>query len=551
MSSRTEESIFFWDLPDLKNLCAVRIVTDSGILHPDIREKQITLCRCLLFLSDHVLSSPLPEDFSQILVITSKTFYKTGKLQSCAEKQQVKIERPERVTPVMLQTCLLYTVTARLAPYWNKAGHLLIQGTDFLTKSGKQDAVEIFISVLDNQLVITVRVHTIRMAPCQLCDFDVGPECFQNPLAWTRKKNCSSNWCYVLPSMKMGQIVYFSREIPPECPLKSYKDFQNYWKTLYGYELPHMSEDEAIYCSVYFKLIGEKLFTYPFICLRSQPIQFYPRADLNRVLNTFVDDLKIKMPHLCGFPVSMNNTPVYPVKELTRPLLQGSNKHLTNLTATVREANPKTSDQSVYSTEMIHNTASVDESLEHCSENLENPTKPDCIKIKNDKKGFDNPSPRPCPFPPLSEKQSCILASLVPGKNKSDSIPKNAEPSQSQVFDSCQLNYTNDIICCISTKRKEDHNVTENVKTFKRHIAALQLHEDHLQEENLVVLPEKSGKNKTENKLDVEQHAKDNKLFKLKNAALQDWLKQHGISARTRDKKEQLVAKIMEFIQQS
>lgn len=33
----------------------------------------------------------------------------------------------------------------------------------------------------------------------------------------------------------------------------------------YGYQLPSVSEDEVIYCSVYFKPIGEKLFTYPLV----------------------------------------------------------------------------------------------------------------------------------------------------------------------------------------------------------------------------------------------------------------------------------------------
>lgn len=30
----------------------------------------------------------------------------------------------------------------------------------------------------------------------------------------------------------------------------------------YGYQLPPLNQDELVYCSVYFKPIGEKLFTY-------------------------------------------------------------------------------------------------------------------------------------------------------------------------------------------------------------------------------------------------------------------------------------------------
>lgn len=31
----------------------------------------------------------------------------------------------------------------------------------------------------------------------------------------------------------------------------------------YGYRLPELAEDEVVYCSVYFRLLGEILFRYP------------------------------------------------------------------------------------------------------------------------------------------------------------------------------------------------------------------------------------------------------------------------------------------------
>ncbi|XP_077126207.1 uncharacterized protein C18orf63 homolog isoform X2 [Ranitomeya variabilis] len=625
-----EESIFFWDLPDLESLCAVKLTMKSEISHSDIRNKQVKLSRCLLLLLDHIVASPIPEEYRHILVIMS-------------------MERPERVTPAMLQSCLFYTITVRLAPYWNKAGHILIQGADFLTKSGKQDAVAISINVLDNQLFITVQVHAIRLPPFQLCDFDVASECFQSSLTWNssfiRKKSGSSNWCYVLPSMKMGRVVHLSHDIPPECPLKSYKDFQNYWKTLYGYELPYMSESDVIYCSVYFKFIRETIFTYPFICLRSQPIQFFPRVDLTRVMNTFVDDLKSKMPHLCGIQVNMTNTPFYPVKELSRPLIQGNN-YLTNLTASMKltmapniseqteitqkeiplkqplacsEKHPPVSQYVQHFTSYkvslgsqcsntyppicsthsgngqkyvpffhgktgrfkqndntkiaegnktnvvsnisdkvnIYNTSNFSvrdvmprkaSLLQICDAKKKTPCNVlhKSIKVKSNKEVFTNTG-LICSSP-FSEKQSCFSVSIEPKKDKFGLNSKNSEPSQSQVFDSCKLNYASDIVANISYKRKEDHSVT---KTSNKHIAASQLKEENIQEENLILPPKKYKTSKTVKKMDVEQQARDNKLFKVNNADLQDWLKQHGISTRTRDKKEQLVAKIMQFIHQS
>ena len=31
----------------------------------------------------------------------------------------------------------------------------------------------------------------------------------------------------------------------------------------YGYRLPELAEEEVVYCSVYFRLVGDRLFTYP------------------------------------------------------------------------------------------------------------------------------------------------------------------------------------------------------------------------------------------------------------------------------------------------
>lgn len=61
---------------------------------------------------------------------------------------------------------------------------------------------------------------------------------------------------------------------------------------------------------------------YPLSCIRSQPIQFFPRVDLEGVLKSFLSDLKSKLPHICGFPIKMTNKPCYYTQELTRPQKQ-------------------------------------------------------------------------------------------------------------------------------------------------------------------------------------------------------------------------------------
>ncbi|XP_029446737.1 uncharacterized protein C18orf63-like [Rhinatrema bivittatum] len=192
------------------------------------------------------------------------------------------------------------------------------------------------LNVSETQLCISLQVYTVRLPPSELGDFDISAGALKN---FKCKKNAvilrhsiSSNWCYVLPSMKMGQIVSISHVIPPDSPFLSYGNFQDHWNNLYGYVLPEDQGEDMIYCSVFFKLIGERLFTYPFSCIRSKPIQFFPRIDLDYVLNAFLSDLKSELPHLCGFPVKMTSKPCYAAKELTRPHTQDIQCRPANLT---------------------------------------------------------------------------------------------------------------------------------------------------------------------------------------------------------------------------
>lgn len=66
------------------------------------------------------------------------------------------------------------------------------------------------------------------------------------------------------------------------------------------------------------------VFRYPLSCIRSQPIQFFPRVDMEGVLKSFLSDLKSKLPHICGFPIKMTTKPCYCTQELSTLHLQVS-----------------------------------------------------------------------------------------------------------------------------------------------------------------------------------------------------------------------------------
>ncbi|XP_047552204.1 uncharacterized protein C18orf63 homolog isoform X2 [Lutra lutra] len=322
MSDSGQQSLFFITSPDLHELCAVRIILSNEVADTEIRSTQMKMCRQLLFLHQDILTSPVPGTLSQIWVVMAITFYKAGKLNACIEKYGAKVEAPQGVIPVILQNCLSYSLTARLAPAWNKTGHLLVQVLD--------------INVSETQVCLSIEAYTIRLPLPELREFGISQSIIKdfdnNKNAVIEGHSILSNWCYVLPSMKRGQIISILHTTPPDCPFHSYEDFQMHWDDLYGYKLPEDCGNTKIYCSIYFKMIGGKIFTYPLSCIRSQPVQFFPRVDLEGVLKSFVSDLKSKLPHICGFPVKMTTKPCYYTQELMKPHVQENKVKAPNLT---------------------------------------------------------------------------------------------------------------------------------------------------------------------------------------------------------------------------
>ncbi|KAM9575764.1 uncharacterized protein C18orf63 homolog isoform 2-T2 [Guaruba guarouba] len=322
MNGARHQPLFFVSLPELQKLCAATVTLSSQIPESETRSTQIKTCRQLLFLHQDILSAPLIGTLNQISIVMLIPFYKSGICQAYIEKQGATLQAPQRVSPAILQACLSYTLTARLAPRWNKAGHFLVQGKDFLSHSGRQNAVVIDLSVSESQLCISVEACSIRLPPPELSDFDISANTLKlfhnNENTVIHQHYILSNWCYVLPSMKMGQIINISHIIPPESPFRSYKELQMHWKNLYGYILPEDLKETKIYFSVYFKPIGERFFTYPLSCIRSQPVQYFPRTNSENVLSSFLSDLKCNLSHLCGIPVRMTSKALYAIQELSR-----------------------------------------------------------------------------------------------------------------------------------------------------------------------------------------------------------------------------------------
>ncbi|XP_076827520.1 uncharacterized protein C18orf63 homolog isoform X2 [Brachyhypopomus gauderio] len=318
MSGQSEQSLFFVTVPDLRKLCGVFLSCqscsdgDEG----EQRNTQVKTCRELLFLYSDIIASPLLDSNGEIIVIMA-------------------LGLPQRVLPGTLQLCLSYSIKARLAPNWNRAGQYLIAGKDFLSDAGKLIGIVLDLSATETQLCVSVEASTVRLPPAVLEDFDVPPlvvKYFLSNKEAVLQNTVQNNWCYVLPSMKKGQIISISRKMPQECPFRSYTELQKHWMSMYGYHLPPLNEDEVVYCSVYFKLLDKKLFTYPLSCIRTQPVQCFPRVDLQGALGSFMSDLRRQFEIICGFPARMTSKPCYHTTKLTRPHSQGSGVLPANLT---------------------------------------------------------------------------------------------------------------------------------------------------------------------------------------------------------------------------
>ncbi|KAK3551962.1 hypothetical protein QTP70_031499 [Hemibagrus guttatus] len=238
MTGYSEQSLFFIPIPDLKKLYSVFLSFRNLSSHADegeLRNRQVKTCREVLRLHSDVIASPVLGRYGGIRVIMAMAFFQEGVIQAYAQSHGLQIGSPERVLPSILQLCLSYSLTARLAPNWNRAGRYLIAGKDFLSVASKRIAVVLELSVNETQLCVSVEASTVRLPPVTLKDFDVPAlviERFLNNREIVFHTKTPNNWCYVLPSMKKGQVISISHRLPPECPFQTYAELGNHWNSM-------------------------------------------------------------------------------------------------------------------------------------------------------------------------------------------------------------------------------------------------------------------------------------------------------------------------------
>ncbi|XP_026056654.1 uncharacterized protein C18orf63 homolog isoform X2 [Carassius auratus] len=578
MSGSGTRSLFFLNLPDLRNLCCVNLFFSNSYDETDLRNKQVKTCRELVLLHSDIVASPVLGHFGGITVIMTIAFYKSGILQAFAQKHGLQLNPSQRVFPAILQTCLSYSVTARLAPKWNKAGQYLIAGNDFLSDSGKHNAVVLELSLTETHLCVSVEANTVRLPPAQIKDFNVPAPVVKNFLHSNDAVldvDMTNNWCHVLPSMKKGQIISISRRIPQQSPFQSYMEFQKHWDNMYGYHLPSVSEEEAVYCSVYFKPIGDKLFTYPLCCIRTQPVQCFPRVDLQGVLGNFISDLQAALESVCGLSVQMTCKPCYYSYELTRPDPQRfgllpANVTTENSSRSVlkqlpsswpRDAAQQRSSQcdSTAKQTQMEKRSSLDSSVgrkDWTSSNLATQSSSSHTNVHFTHIQSQSALPRPklvpvfrnrshsrrvnvtemCAVKQQQEPDGQKLTAVIMPLSSSSKPHCSTPPASSNQF---------------SRPPASERMTLPFSKTNDAIIPKVQM-QPHVMPE----IPSNRGGDMFESKpkrlkqsvQDVEVNATSNQLSKISSATLQTWLKSRGISVRSKDKKEVLVSKVMKCL---
>ncbi|CAM1331858.1 C18orf63 (predicted) [Pycnogonum litorale] len=268
-------------------------------------------CRELIFTEPSILAQPTLDETATVDVIIEKRYSETSIWIDHLSKLKLKVYSvEEEVNRSVYQSCLKYTILAKLAPQWNVVSTYLVQGRDFLSSTSKLNAMHLELMVSDGKIQITLipfRVHLGKMKLEYVVSKQVELQFYsQFPVTRTSitPERMANQWCHILPTMKKGQIASVTKSIPQTSDLKTYKDLKKHWKNQYGYRLP--DEEPPHYYNIFFKMIGNKLFTYPECCIRHTDAITLPTQQPKVVVEEFVKILNDKVTNICSLPFKID-----------------------------------------------------------------------------------------------------------------------------------------------------------------------------------------------------------------------------------------------------
>ncbi|XP_067888772.1 uncharacterized protein C18orf63-like [Heterodontus francisci] len=456
--------------------------------------------------------------------------------------------------------------------------------------------------------------------PC-VEDFDISTGVLKNfrnkRVTAIPKHFIASKWCYVLPSMKKGQIVSISHEIPPHCPFQSYREFQKHWKNMTVQTRP-----PNLTTKPFFRTALTQVPTVKYAISKSSSIYPIGGSQKTRVidneqkidLKTGLEPGSVSTAIICGSTFRATDKPGVVFLNSSQ-----SEKSQVSTLATPHQMEVHSTSynhrSSAYKIIPIFKSKLLQQDKQFISARINESKTKQCVKFNsrklltlssstanievtkpNDMRGKESRSEKEMGLSKIAHKQTSIANTRVekpsantlhhksstsvglmkPGARAVQTFGKNQEQSSTNI----QMEGKNAVGITISdgSCTKWNDNLTGNHQ-HKQKLDMFDIKEplkqdkqmptQHLNVKSLTGrhFSDKKGaeKRKCEEKgsdsnpkkpkakpviqdVDVAKHAKNNQLSKLNSVTLQSWLKCRGISVKKRDKKEQLVSKIMEFI---
>ncbi|KAF4523720.1 hypothetical protein B566_EDAN011584, partial [Ephemera danica] len=501
-------------LPSRSELCGLMIYVGrppNTSQHARTAHQWLVLkCRMLIFSENQILSSPVLFSDTSLYVIASKAFIAAGqlkKLLDChgfTERNEAGCQRIP-VTDGLLQICLQYTLKARLAPKWNQLGtNLLVQGRDFLLDTTPMSAVKIEFIVQGDQVILSIIPQKVKVPHLQLSDLEIAPK-----------------------TVKM----FLSQQV----------------STLFGHSIGR----EWLYTLPGPDDIG---YTYPALCVRPQGPIFLPNVDQHAIVQAFIGDLSSRLLNLCGIPFTMSIKLGYFQPNLLpahHQILQTSQTTPANFTPVALSSLPRGRPQ-VEKTPVekenqslpcnlnftnhpiqVHKISSISE------ETLTNTSSKCVTNIVQSSQASDAEivGGQISSIPQSNQSATCGLEK-VGNKQSSRSkwdFPKLVQPQQETP--TCETSERKLYKPVFTKKKKAGQMQVTQPKTYCT---------SKTNSKTSVDGPpaKKSRASKPELSMqDVEKLAREDKFDKLSVAVLSNWLKEHNVKVKVKDKKTVLIAK--------
>ncbi|KAH9515722.1 hypothetical protein Btru_011824 [Bulinus truncatus] len=453
----------------------------------------------------------------------------------------MKFSKPCRVLISSYQECLRYTVTAKLAPAWNRVGDWFIQGRDFLAHEGYSNAIKMELFVNKDEVFVSLFGTAIRFPPLTIKDLDLSQAEIQALVKSTEEDvheiMISDRWCHVLPSMKKGKISALSITIPPSSPFTSYLDLKRYWKNMYGYRLPD-SDDEILYfCGV---------------ALRFQPKIFYASPSL-QCAGESSEHVNLSRRPQAIVPVVRPNNILYFPKTESQNSSNTTSEKLTRAdnTQSQAECNASNVEKMMKPIPFFNVTPQADTqplpSTDKCL--LTQTSAGKLFPLFRPKKKSDSVD-KTQTKQILTHQTFCYKRPTETVSNKASSLTQSALPlflktkknfgKQSCVNTQCETVKFN-----LGDKSTQSLSLANPCQINNIPISSGEMKRKKTTEAESI---KKQRKKSEIQNLDVESLARANKLNKVNTVTLSAWLKEKGILCKAKDKKNDLIEKANQFL---